>query len=67
VIQIEGDAPVRQLLSRRLRFYELGPHLQEDIGHFDLFSIGRALHWLDESTLGPLFEPLVAPGGVVAV
>jgi SAM-dependent methyltransferase len=41
--------------------------LPEDIGRFDLVTIGRALHWLDESTLGSLFERLVAPGGVVAV
>jgi ubiquinone/menaquinone biosynthesis C-methylase UbiE len=41
--------------------------LPEDIGRFDLVTIGRALHWLDESALGPLFERLVAPGGVVAV
>jgi SAM-dependent methyltransferase len=41
--------------------------LPEDIGRFDLVTIGRALHWLDESTLGPLFERLVAPGGVVAI
>ncbi|MDI4238057.1 methyltransferase domain-containing protein [Bradyrhizobium sp. 31Argb] len=41
--------------------------LPESIGRFDLVTIGRALHWLDESTLGPLFERLVAPGGVVAI
>jgi ubiquinone/menaquinone biosynthesis C-methylase UbiE len=41
--------------------------LPEDIGRFDLVTIGRALHWLDESALGALFERLVAPGGVVAV
>ena len=41
--------------------------LSKDIGRFDLVTIGRALHWLDQSTLGPLFERLVAPGGVVAV
>jgi SAM-dependent methyltransferase len=41
--------------------------LPEEIGRFDVVSIGRALHWLDESALGPLFERLVAPGGVVAV
>jgi hypothetical protein len=41
--------------------------LPEDIERFDLVTIGRALHWLDENTLGPLFERLVAPGGVVAV
>ncbi|MBO4224563.1 class I SAM-dependent methyltransferase [Bradyrhizobium neotropicale] len=41
--------------------------LPESIGRFDLVTIGRALHWLDESTLGPLFERLLAPGGVVAI
>ncbi|MCA1453871.1 class I SAM-dependent methyltransferase [Bradyrhizobium sp. BRP22] len=41
--------------------------LPDSIGHFDLVTIGRALHWLDESTLGPLFERLVAPDGVVAI
>jgi SAM-dependent methyltransferase len=41
--------------------------LPEDVGRFDVVSIGRALHWLDESALGPLFERLVAPGGSVAV
>ncbi|SIO64018.1 Methyltransferase domain-containing protein [Bradyrhizobium erythrophlei] len=41
--------------------------LPEDVGRFDVVSIGRALHWFDESALGPLFERLVAPGGVVAV
>jgi SAM-dependent methyltransferase len=41
--------------------------LPEDIGRFDLVTIGRALHWLDEIALGPLFERLVALGGVVAI
>lgn len=41
--------------------------LPENIGRFDVVTIGRALHWLDEGALGPLFERLVAPGGVVAV
>ncbi|MBR0694931.1 class I SAM-dependent methyltransferase [Bradyrhizobium lablabi] len=41
--------------------------LSEDIGRFDLVTIGRALHWLDETSLGALFERLVAPGGVVAI
>ena len=27
--------------------------LSEDIGRFDLVTIGRALHWLDEKHLGP--------------
>ena len=41
--------------------------LPADVGRFDVVSIGRALHWFDESALAPLFERLVAPGGVVAV
>ncbi len=41
--------------------------LPEDTGRFDVVTIGRALHWFDESALGPLFERLVAPSGVVAV
>jgi SAM-dependent methyltransferase len=41
--------------------------LPDDVGCFDVVSIGRALHWFDDSALGPLFERLVAPGGVVAV
>ncbi|WP_027578254.1 class I SAM-dependent methyltransferase [Bradyrhizobium sp. Ai1a-2] len=41
--------------------------LPESIGRFDLVTIGRALHWLDESTLGALFERLVAPGGAIAI
>jgi SAM-dependent methyltransferase len=38
-----------------------------DIGRFDLVTIGRALHWIDEAALGPLFQRLVAVDGVVAV
>src|SRR5437879_2942392 len=41
--------------------------LPDNIGRFDLVTIGRALHWLDEAALGPLFERLVAPRGVLAV
>jgi SAM-dependent methyltransferase len=38
-----------------------------NIGRFDLVTIGRALHWMDEAALGPLFQRLVAADGVVAV
>jgi predicted TPR repeat methyltransferase len=38
-----------------------------DIGRFDLVTIGRALHWMDERALGPLFQRLVAASGAVAV
>jgi SAM-dependent methyltransferase len=39
----------------------------DDIGRFDLVTIGRALHWMDENALGPLFQRLVAAHGAVAV
>jgi len=41
--------------------------LPEDIGAFDVVTIGRALHWMDRSVLGPLFARLVAPGGAIVV
>jgi SAM-dependent methyltransferase len=41
--------------------------LGDEIGRFDLVTIGRALHWMDEAALGPLFQRLVAADGVVAV
>lgn len=41
--------------------------LPDDIGHFDVVTIGRALHWMDrEATLARL-ERLVAPQGVILV
>jgi ubiquinone/menaquinone biosynthesis C-methylase UbiE len=41
--------------------------LPEDVGSFDVVTIGRALHWMDQSALAPLFARLVAPGGAVAI
>jgi SAM-dependent methyltransferase len=41
--------------------------LPENIGRFDLVSIGRALHWMDRDLLRPLFERLVTPDGAIAV
>jgi ubiquinone/menaquinone biosynthesis C-methylase UbiE len=41
--------------------------LPEDVGSFDVVTIGRALHWLDRSALGPVFARLVAPGGAILV
>ncbi|HTO61781.1 MAG TPA: methyltransferase domain-containing protein [Bradyrhizobium sp.] len=41
--------------------------LGSEIGRFDLVTIGRALHWMDETALGPLFQRLVTADGVVAV
>jgi SAM-dependent methyltransferase len=41
--------------------------LPENIDRFDLVTIGRALHWMDERAISGLFERLVAPGGAVIV
>ena len=41
--------------------------LPTSIGTFDIVTIGRALHWLDPRAVIPLFQRLVAPGGVIAV
>ena len=41
--------------------------LPENIGCFDLVTIGRALHWMDATALPALFARLVAPGGTIAV
>src|SRR5882724_2234062 len=41
--------------------------LPDDVGRFDVVTIGRALHWMDrEATLARL-ERLVAPAGVILV
>src|ERR1043166_256401 len=41
--------------------------LPDNIGRFDVVTIGRALHWMDRNALGPLFARLVAPGGAILV
>src|SRR5581483_11983312 len=41
--------------------------LPADIGSFDVVTIGRALHWMDHSALGPVFARLVAPGGAIVI
>lgn len=41
--------------------------LPDDVGGFDIVTIGRALHWMDRNALGPLFARLVAPGGAVII
>jgi SAM-dependent methyltransferase len=39
--------------------------LPDDIGHFDVITIGRALHWMDRTTILQSLERLLAPNGVV--
>ncbi|HEY2246027.1 MAG TPA: class I SAM-dependent methyltransferase [Bradyrhizobium sp.] len=41
--------------------------LPADIGSFDVVTVGRALHWMDHSALGPVFARLVAPGGAIVI
>jgi SAM-dependent methyltransferase len=41
--------------------------LPADIGSFDVITIGRALHWMEKRALGPMFERLVKPAGVIVV
>ena len=41
--------------------------LPDDVGSFDVVTIGRALHWMDHGALAPLFARLIAPGGAVVV
>jgi SAM-dependent methyltransferase len=41
--------------------------LPQDIGRFDLVTIGRALHWMDHEKLPALFARLVNPEGHIAV
>jgi SAM-dependent methyltransferase len=41
--------------------------LPEDIGSFDVVTIGRALHWMDHKALGPVFARLVAPDGAIVI
>jgi len=41
--------------------------LPESIGHYDVVAIGRALHWMDDNVLGPLFARLVAHDGAIVV
>jgi ubiquinone/menaquinone biosynthesis C-methylase UbiE len=41
--------------------------LPDEIGPFDVVTIGRALHWMDREALGPLFARLVKPGGAIVI
>ena len=41
--------------------------LPADVGPFDLVTIGRALHWMEQRALGPMFERLVKPEGAIVV
>jgi SAM-dependent methyltransferase len=41
--------------------------LPDDVGHFDVVTIGRALHWMEREPTLKRLERLVAPEGVILV
>jgi SAM-dependent methyltransferase len=41
--------------------------LPNDVGKFDVVTIGRALHWMDGDAIAVLFNRLVAPDGTILV
>jgi SAM-dependent methyltransferase len=41
--------------------------LPDGVGRFDVVTIGRALHWIDQSALAALFGRLVKPAGTIVV
>jgi ubiquinone/menaquinone biosynthesis C-methylase UbiE len=41
--------------------------LPEDIGSFDVVTIGRALHWMDRDAMAALLQRIVAPKGSILV
>ena len=41
--------------------------LRDDIGRFDVVTIGRALHWMDRDTMAALLPRLVTPDGAIVV
>jgi SAM-dependent methyltransferase len=41
--------------------------LADDVGSFDVVTIGRALHWMDRDATLARLERLVAPGGAIVV
>jgi SAM-dependent methyltransferase len=71
------DPEPRMLAAARERLVRAGQHVEliegraedlpEDIGRFDLVTIGRALHWMDRDLLRPVLERLVTPDGAIAV
>jgi len=41
--------------------------LAEDVGRFDVVTIGRALHWMDRDAMAALLPRLVTPEGAIVV
>ena len=61
----------RQAAARRALDFTLiegrAETLPEDIGSFDVVTIGRALHWMDRDAMTALLQRIVAPKGKILV
>lgn len=61
----------RQAAERASQPFTLIPgkaeDLADDIGRFDVVTIGRALHWMDRDAMLERLERLVAAGGVILI
>jgi SAM-dependent methyltransferase len=64
-------AVARQAAERQSRAFTLiegkAEALPEDIGRFEVVTIGRALHWMDRDPTATLLPRLVTPDGAIVV
>jgi SAM-dependent methyltransferase len=64
-------AVARQAAARRAQEFTLiegkAETLPDDIGRFDVITIGRALHWMDRDAMAALLPRLLAPDGAIVV
>lgn len=64
-------AVARQAAARRAQEFTLiegkAEALPDDIGRFDVVTIGRALHWMDRDAMAALLPRLLAPDGAIVV
>jgi SAM-dependent methyltransferase len=64
-------AVARQATERQRQKFTLiegkAETLPDDIGRFDVITIGRALHWMDRDTMAALLPRLVTPDGAIVV
>ncbi|MBZ6074726.1 class I SAM-dependent methyltransferase [Microvirga puerhi] len=42
-------------------------NLPQDVGNFQLATIGRALHWMEPQATLQVFDRIIAPGGVIVI
>jgi ubiquinone/menaquinone biosynthesis C-methylase UbiE len=64
-------AAARQAAARQAQDFTLiegkAEALPDNIGQFDVVTVGRALHWMDRDAIAELFERLVKPGGAILI